>query len=144
MDETLKIIQNLRENNHYAIAGASETHPKRLKLLVGTPEFIESQLEGSSLQPADFELAQNFPNPFNPVTTIRFGLSKEERVTLKIYNLRGELVATLVENELHTAGYHAAIWDGRNQLGQAVASGLYVYQLRAGEKTLTKKMALLK
>jgi len=144
VDEALTITQNLREQNHYAIASASETHPKRLKLLVGTPEFIGSQLEGSSLQPSDFELAQNFPNPFNPVTTIRFGLSKEERVTLKIYNLRGELVAILVENEPRAAGYHAEIWDGRDHLGQAVASGLYVYQLRAGGKTLTKKMALLK
>ncbi|MGH7457383.1 MAG: T9SS type A sorting domain-containing protein, partial [bacterium] len=91
-----------------------------------------------------FVLPQNFPNPFNPATTIRYGLPKAERVTLKIYNLLGEEVVTLMNDELQAAGYHVAIWDGRNKLGEVVGSGVYIYRFRAGSFTSIQKMALVK
>ena len=92
----------------------------------------------------NFELAQNFPNPFNPATTIRYSLPETEKVTLKVYNLLGEEVVALVQNEEKAAGHHFAIWDGRNKTGQPVSSGLYLYRLQAGEITIIKKMALVK
>jgi hypothetical protein len=76
--------------------------------------------------------------------TIRYGLPKAERVTLKIYNLLGAEVATLVDNEQKAAGYHAAVWDGWNKTGRVVASGVYVYRLRAGSFVMPKKLALVK
>ncbi len=143
VDEALKIKTNLRETNSYMIAGDNEGHPKRLKLLVGTREFLGDELGDLSALPATFELAQNFPNPFNPTTTIRFGLPQQSRVTLKIYNLLGEEIATLID-ETRPAGFHAAVWDGRDQAGQSVASGVYVYQLVGDGVRLTRKLLMLK
>jgi len=148
MDEVLKISHNLREKNHYSVAGIE--HPKRLTLVVGKRDFIDKQLATLQAVPSSYELSQNFPNPFNPLTTIRYGLPKEERVTLKVYNFLGQEVTTLVDDELKPAGYHAAIWDGRNKNGGAVASGVYFVRLRAGPSAgsgqvfvQTRKMALI-
>jgi hypothetical protein len=141
MDEALKLSQNLRERNQYVVA--STDHPKQLKLVVGRWEFVEERLAGVKIIPTNYELSQNFPNPFNPATTIRYGLPKAERVTLKVYNLLGEEVLTLIDHESKEAGYHAAIWDGRNRHGQPVASGIYLYRLRAGSFVMTKKMILV-
>jgi 3',5'-cyclic AMP phosphodiesterase CpdA len=88
--------------------------------------------------PASFHLAQNFPNPFNPTTTIRYELPVTAKVRLAIYNLRGELVRTLVEAEM-PAGYHKATFDA-----SGLASGIYFYRLNAGAFTATRKMALTK
>jgi hypothetical protein len=94
--------------------------------------------------PQVYALHGNFPNPFNPATTIRYDLPKPERVMLKIYNLIGEEVATLVNDEPQAAGYHAAIWDGRDKNGRVVASGVYVYRMQAGSFVMTRKLALIK
>jgi hypothetical protein len=107
---------------------------------------------GSSIRWGHTKLSEFFsnfdciskPNPFNPATTIRYGLPRAERVTLQVYNLLGEEVVTLVDDEQKAAGYHAAIWDGRNKNGRVVASGVYVYRIRAGDFSMTKKMALVK
>jgi hypothetical protein len=88
--------------------------------------------------PAIYDLAQNFPNPFNPATTIRFALPQPAKVKLAIYNLRGELVHTLAEGEL-PAGFHARTFDTTG-----LASGIYFYQLQAGDFTATRKMVLAK
>ncbi|TDI93487.1 MAG: T9SS type A sorting domain-containing protein [Caldithrix sp.] len=143
VDETLNLTQNLRDNTRYAVAG-SEEHPKSLKLLVGKTEFIGENLASVQTIPSDYELSQNFPNPFNPATTIRYGLPRDEMVTLKIYNLLGKEVATLLNNERKLAGNYAAIWDGRNNQGQVVASGIYIYQLQAGEFSAIKKMVYVR
>jgi hypothetical protein len=146
VDEALNISQNLRENGQYAVAvaGAPAARHKRLKLVVGHQNFVAEKLGEGKFVPTNYELSQNFPNPFNPVTTIRYGLPKGERVTLKIFNLLGEEVVTLVGDEQKEAGYHAAIWDGRNAQGQVVASGIYLCQLRAGSFVQTQRMALVR
>jgi hypothetical protein len=141
-DDALLITQNLRETNAYTIAGSE--HPKRLKLVVGRKDFMIRELAQAQLIPANYELSQNYPNPFNPVTTIRYGLPESGRVSLKIYNLLGEEVVTLVEDEQKAAGYHVAIWDGKDRNSVYTASGVYVYCMRAGGFVLTKKLALVK
>ena len=93
--------------------------------------------------PEEFSLFQNYPNPFNPTTTIIYGLPRRSNVTLEIYNIEGQLVAR-VRHENQQAGYHEIRWNGVNQSGRRVASGIYVYRLRAGEFVETKKMLLLK
>ena len=142
VDDALKITQNLRETNHYAVAGSEQ--PKQLKLVVGKHDFVGEKLAGAQLIPTSYELSQNFPNPFNPATTIRYGLPQAKRVTLKIYNLLGEEVALIMNDELRAAGYHAAIWDGRDKNDRVVASGVYVYRMQAGSFVITKKLALIK
>ena len=88
-------------------------------------------------------LSQNYPNPFNPQTTIAFSVKERGLVNLKVYNVAGQLVRTLA-NEEFAAGGHTKVWDGRNDAGQAVSSGVYFYKLVANNFTQTKKMVLLK
>jgi len=93
--------------------------------------------------PEKFELGQNYPNPFNPTTTISFGLPAETAVDLNIYNIRGQIVKTLVSKVL-PAGHHEVVWDGKNSAGEDVSSGVYFYRLSAGEFSESRKMIMLK
>jgi hypothetical protein len=88
-------------------------------------------------------LKQNYPNPFNPSTTIEFGLPKPTKVSIRIYNIRGQLVKELV-NKRCDKGKHKAIWYGKNAFNKQVASGVYFYRLEAAGKCITHKMVLLK
>ncbi|MFQ5769956.1 MAG: choice-of-anchor D domain-containing protein, partial [bacterium] len=99
--------------------------------------------KGNQSIPKDFALLQNYPNPFNPTTKIRYDLPKRAKVTLKIYDILGSEVATLVDSE-QEAGYHSVDWDGRNSAGVAAASGIYFYRLTANEYKKTLKMTLIK
>jgi hypothetical protein len=85
----------------------------------------------------------NYPNPFNPETNINFNLKKAEKVTLDIFNVKGQKVATLVNDEL-SAGSHSVLWKGTDADNHNVASGIYFYKLHAGTYTATKKMILMK
>ena len=104
----------------------------------------------SAALPQRYDLAQNYPNPFNPSTTIPFqagsrklGAGRPSHTTLKIYNILGQLVRTLVDEE-KVPGSYKIIWDGKDNLGKEVGSGIYFYQLRTEEYTATKKMVLLR
>jgi hypothetical protein len=92
---------------------------------------------------ASNSLSQNYPNPFNPQTTIAFSVKERGMVNLKVYNVAGQLVRTLA-NEQFAAGAHTKVWDGRNDSGQPVSSGVYFYKLVANNFAQTKKMVLLK
>jgi hypothetical protein len=93
--------------------------------------------------PAATYLAQNFPNPFNPTTRIAFGLKAPAVITLRIYDASGRLVRTLVEGA-RPAGHYSELWDGRNVIGKAVASGIYFYRLDAGSFSETRKMVIMR
>jgi hypothetical protein len=100
---------------------------------------MTSVKENSGLYPpADFTLEQNFPNPFNPNTTIRFSIPKATHVTLSIYNSLGEEIAKLVSQNLY-AGIHTTEWDA-----SGFASGVYYYRITADNFVETKKLLLLK
>jgi hypothetical protein len=93
--------------------------------------------------PARFSVAQNYPNPFNPRTTIRFSLSAREQVSVRVYNLRGELVATLQDGVMD-AGPQSVTWAGKDDAGHEVSSGVYLYKVNTADQQVVKKMALLK
>ncbi len=93
--------------------------------------------------PAVNSLAQNYPNPFNPATTIRYSLKDRGSVSLRIYNVAGQLVRALVDG-VEDAGPHKVVWDGRNNEGIRAASGIYFYRLDTAGFTATRKMALLR
>lgn len=93
--------------------------------------------------PGNFSLAQNYPNPFNARTIISYSLPEDSKVEITIYNILGQRVKTLM-NEYQLAGYKRVIWDGTNQKGKTVASGIYFYSIKAGDFTSSKKMLLLK
>lgn len=93
--------------------------------------------------PTQFDMHQNYPNPFNPSTTIRFDLPTQTHVRLNIYNTNGQLVRSLVSAN-YNAGIHEITWDGRNNAGQTVATGLYIYRIQAGNHVKSMKMMLMK
>ena len=88
-------------------------------------------------------LKGNYPNPFNPRTTIAFSLPDRSRITLRVYDLRGALVATLVDREM-PAGGHTAVWDGRDARGAGMASGVYLARIESRHGVLTRKLALVR
>lgn len=93
--------------------------------------------------PAQFALAQNYPNPFNPATAIDFSLERQTNVRIEVFNILGQSLRTLI-NEEKPAGDHTIYWDGKDNTGQTVASGIYFYRMVAGDYSMTRKMLLLK
>lgn len=107
-------------------------------------DLTVTALEGNNHDiPQDVRLMQNFPNPFNPSTTISYSVNSNSRVTLRIYNILGEEIATLV-NDHKSSGRHSVVWHGKNNSGNLVSAGIYVYQLTVNGKILEKKMMYLK
>lgn len=96
-----------------------------------------------TIPPVKTTLAQNYPNPFNPSTTISFSLAKRDKVSLSVYNLKGQLVNTLLASNLD-AGTHSLVFDGKDASGRSLASGMYFYRLQTSEGSLTKRMLLVK
>ncbi len=108
--------------------------------------FTCAEEEVISEQPtviSDHALAQNYPNPFNPTTTISFALPEASEVSLSIFNTNGQLVKRLVAGAMN-AGQHSFTWDATNERGERVASGVYLYVIKAGEFTAQKKLVLMK
>ncbi len=89
--------------------------------------------------PDKFELLQNYPNPFNPVTTIRYQIPKRDHVILTIYNMMGQKIATLVDQD-QGPGYYTVEWNGRDESNRETSTGIYIYQLRSVQQTVTRRM----
>lgn len=107
-------------------------------------QIIKTGIHGDKIDlPIEFMLHQNYPNPFNPSTTINFALPRESEVLLKIFNIKGGLVCTLVERKL-PRGSHSVIWNGQDLRGKQCPSGIYFCRLKAGDFTSMKKLTLLK
>jgi len=102
-----------------------------------------SGIEKGNGLPKEFALSPNFPNPFNPSTTIRYQLPRQSLVRLIVYNSRGQIVRTLVNKE-QSANYYSVSWNGRNDKGMKVSSGIYIYYFKAGRFETVRKMILVK
>jgi hypothetical protein len=98
---------------------------------------------GPVVLPTAFALGQSYPNPMTSFATIRYQLPKDAGVSLKVYNLAGQLVKTLVSGP-EKAGYKGVAWDGRSERGKKVGAGVYFYRLLAGEFTATRKMVVVR
>ena len=112
--------------------------------------FLEVSVEEDvETVPDIYTLSQNYPNPFNSITTIKYQLPKDSKVILEIYNLAGQKVKTLVDENL-SAGFYTASWNGKDSRGQAVVGGIYFYRIavetNSGEADFvsTKKLILLR
>lgn len=116
---------------------------------VPLPKLVENNLDPGAIDRQkksklnEFRLSQNYPNPFNPETTIEYELAKRSHVKLVIYDLLGQEIQVLV-NELKPSGNNSVVWDGKNNHGQLVPSGFYVYRLTADKFTQTSKSILLR
>jgi hypothetical protein len=106
------------------------------------PTLVE--LNESAALPETFTLQANYPNPFNPVTTIKFGLPRPAMVTLVVYNILGQEVIRLIDHQVMEAGFHRVMWNGRNAAGSGIATGVYIYRIQADEFVKAKKMLLMK
>ena len=96
-----------------------------------------------NMLPEVFTLHQNYPNPFNPTTQIKYDLPEDSFVSIAIYDVMGRNIRNLM-NVNQAAGYHSIRWDAKNDIGEGVAAGMYIYTIQAGEFRATKKMVLLK
>ena len=110
---------------------------------VTVPSSERFTLEFKAVVPATFTLHQNFPNPFNPITTLRYDLPSDGLVTLSIYDMLGREITQLV-NTPQTAGFKSIQWNATDSMGRPVSAGVYLYQIQAGEFVQIKKMVLLK
>tara|TARA_R110000868_G_scaffold378658_2_gene644141 strand:+ start:411 stop:1835 length:1425 start_codon:yes stop_codon:yes gene_type:complete len=105
--------------------------------------YVPTSVSPESTLPSSIILNQNWPNPFNPSTNISFSLQKADIVQLTIYNILGEQISTLVNGE-QNAGKHTYIWDGKNDSGSSAATGTYIYRLKVGQLTESKRMLLIR
>jgi len=94
--------------------------------------------------PEDFSIKGNFPNPFNPVTTIEFSIGKTEKTNLMIYNLTGQKVRELIADDMIEPGIHSVQWNGKDDTGKTVSSGIYIVRLKAGNQSSARTMMMLK
>jgi fibronectin type 3 domain-containing protein len=128
---------NLRSNPRLQFATHNLTE-RRFQLAAGTKAYLHEQNFTAGLQPASFTLLQNFPNPFNPATQIIYSLPEAGHVEVSVYNLRGERVATLV-NERQASGSHTVVWNAEKS-----GSGVYFIKMRAGRVEMMKKCLFVK
>jgi len=151
VQESLKIVDYV-----YFVAAGFNSLLSAAESVVGASTMYTSYASGDFLNqqtdvteenggalPQTFDLAQNYPNPFNPRTEIRLSIPRESHVRLVVYDILGQTVKTLVDGGMH-AGSFVVDWDGTNQSGTQVSSGMYFYRLTTDDFTATKKMVLLK
>ncbi|KPK88580.1 hypothetical protein AMJ80_10900 [bacterium SM23_31] len=156
-DDGILVFGSLLGNNGDRVSGsgtianltfcslADDIHPEisLMKVKIANSEAEIRGLGDVVQVPGEYSLSPNYPNPFNPETKIRFELPKASHVTLKIYNMLGQEVMTLVNSD-KKAGYHVVNWNGKNQFGHPVASGVYLYRIVTPEFSKTMKMLLIK
>ncbi len=119
--------------------------PARFKIIAGEANWVNDHVqEIEASLPKEFSLSQNYPNPFNPSTTIKFDVARSSSVRIKIYNILGQEVTTLVNGYYETGRNYQAVWNGKDVLGREVASGVYIYRLEAGKISKVKKMLFVK
>jgi hypothetical protein len=142
VDVDIRIAYDLDEIKWAHQIKTTANKSRHLKLVIGDHEFVQNNSDGISLIADEYTLRQNFPNPFNPHTTIIFSLPKSEEVQLEIFNTLGQKVKSLITGDHLDAGFHSIEWNGLNNRGQSVATGVYIYRLTAGNVVKTKKAIL--
>ncbi len=142
VDETTQIARDLRNQSLLEISLPSNGNTKELILLVGNEGFVNANINDLDLLPAFFDLRPNYPNPFNPTTTIRYALPVSGKVTLQIFDVLGRKISTVLDNALRQPGFYESVLDLR-----MFASGVYFYRIQIdGERNFqkTRKMLLVK
>jgi hypothetical protein len=128
--------------DHFYVVTAVDIHENESEYSDPVSVTLLSLLDVNGL-PENYTLHQNFPNPFNPTTTLRYDLPEDAMTTIVVYDMMGRLVQTLVSGN-KAAGYHSLKWDATNKYGAPVSAGVYLYSIQAGNHRDIKKMILLK
>jgi hypothetical protein len=145
-DSTYFYSYDTTYTRYWDTAEMKELNPRRwsLRIIEGTtPNSIQAK-DVKIITPQDYVLNQNYPNPFNPQTTIVFFLPIRKKISLTIYNALGQKIKTLYNDQVLTAGRHEIVWDGTNEVGNRVATGMYIYTMKFGNYAKSMKMMLLK
>ncbi len=127
----------------YQAATGWQNQPSNFMIRTGVGDLVDAAEPPPQGLVHEYSLMSNYPNPFNPETTIPFSLAKAGEATLRIFNIAGQQVATLIDGK-QVAGYHVVRWNGRDDLGFALASGIYFARLDAGSFSQSRKLILLK
>jgi len=144
IDESGQIRRDLKKEKRYAFSsGAGETE-RRLRILIGKEEYVESNNLNVSRTPSALSLLPNYPNPFNASTTIQYTLPSEARISIDVFDMLGRHIIALENDTPKEAGYHSVVWDGRNTQGTSVPSGIYLVHLKAGGVIQQRKVVLTK
>ena len=115
-----------------------------MRVISGGANFSVNVEDERIIVPSDYKLHSNYPNPFNPTTTISFTLPLDKAVSVRVYDMTGRLVRTLANNQFYSEGFHEVTWDATSDAGNQVASGSYVYTLEYGNFRQSKTMVLIK
>jgi len=142
---------DVTETNTFSFV--SENARKSLKIVAGSSEYVDANTAGIKPAPMAFALSPNYPNPFNPVTSIRFQVPNmagsadmpgAEWAVLKVYNMRGQEIRTLVNSPVQ-AGYYTVTWDAKDHQNRPCATGNYIYRMQIGNSfSKSLRMTLLK
>ncbi|MBN2105106.1 choice-of-anchor D domain-containing protein [bacterium] len=143
IDPENEVAADLQMKKIYTINTKKKSTRRSFKIIAGNEAFVQQHRDGISLEPAVFKLYPNSPNPFNPATKIYYSLPRKSDVEIIIFNALGQQVKKIAQNDCGT-GHHEVIWDGTNDQGMKLASGVYIYKLKAAGKVATRKMILLK
>ncbi len=135
-DDKIGYAVNLKEMEKITIE-IDDKGMNEFKLLVGTMDYILFKTNGIIGAPTVFRLGKNYPNPFNPATTIRYQIPKAGKVMIDIYNIRGKKVKTLI-NKRQRPGYYKISWDGKGNNNKEISSGVYFYRMSAGNAAFVK------
>ncbi|MFA6456900.1 MAG: DUF4350 domain-containing protein, partial [Bacteroidota bacterium] len=136
-------MYNLKEISSYDFVLQKNENSRYFRIIAGTDEFLKKNSNGIPVIPVEYSLSQNYPNPFNPETTIKYSISNSSVVTIEIFNILGQKVRTLV-NRYQGIGSYSITWDGKDNNGILVASGIYYYQIHANNFRSVKKMTFIK
>ena len=144
VDLSTRRVVDMLSSDHLSLGMVDTRYDRQVKIISGDPAEVALAVdEILTAIPEELSLDGNYPNPFNPVTTIRFGLPEPRQVSLTVMNMLGQEVITLV-NGWQDLGYHEVRWLGLDRSGVPVASGVYFSVLQDGRQVRVEKMMLLK
>ncbi len=143
IDKVSRIAVNLLEQETYSFLAGEDGAERDFRIVVGKTDFVyDNDLQYLGI-PEAFSLSQNYPNPFNPETRLEYELPTTSDVKIEVYNLRGQFIKALFAGQ-KSAGRYDAFWDGRNEAGVKVASGVYLARMQARDFVALRKMVLIK
>jgi hypothetical protein len=144
IDLNTRRVLDLSAPDQYLLGDLDDRYSRQIKIVAGDPEQVALAVDDIlATIPEELSLDGNYPNPFNPVTTIRFGLPEPRNVRITVVNILGQEITELV-NGWRDMGRHEVVWQGVDRSGKAVASGMYFTVLSDGNKIIVQKMLLLK
>jgi hypothetical protein len=129
---------------HVPLVSFGPQHPYRLAIIAGTEDYVRRGADLARIVPAGLTMDHGAPNPFRSATRIRFGLPRASQVSVEIYSVLGERVATLADRAPLESGYHALVWDGTRSNGGPVPSGVYLVRLVAGGEARSARLVMIR